>query len=103
MALQIGNVKIGMDQIKEPSSAQLKTLANGFIFMSTIVGLLLAPMPKGWIPNDLRVYVLTVLTTTSGFLKGLEKASSIAPPNPTVAEIEQDSVNPHYTPPTTKI
>ena len=93
MALQIGNVKIGVSQLSEPSPAQIKTIANGFIFMSTIIGLLLAPMPTGWIPNDLRVYILTVLTTTSGFLKTIEKASGTAKTNDVPMDL--DSIAPH--------
>lgn len=81
MALQIGNVQIGASQINEASPKVLKTVANTVIILSGLIALVIAPMPVTWIPNDLRVYLLTVAASSGGFLKVLEKLTGQAPPS----------------------
>ena len=64
--------KFGLDQIQNESPDWAKKIANGFIIVAALVTVLIAPMPTEWIPDDVKVYILTVCGS-GGILKVLEK------------------------------
>lgn len=64
--------KFGLDQLSNPSPDWAKIIANGFIILAALVTAVIAPMPTDWIPNDVKVYILTVCGS-GGILKVLEK------------------------------
>lgn len=74
--MKIGNVEIGTSQLSEPPVPFIKTAANTVIILTGIIAVFMAPMPDGWIPIDLKNYILTVSSGLSAFLKVLEKGSS---------------------------
>jgi hypothetical protein len=77
--MKIGNAEIGVSQIKQEAHPLIKTIANTFIIAASVVACLVGPMPTDWIPNDVKVYILTVCGS-GGILKVLEKLSGKVQP-----------------------
>ena len=73
---EITQTKFGIGQLKNPSPTWAKTIANTAIIVCAIVGVIVAPMPAEWIPDTVKIYVLTI-TGSSGLLKVLEKLTGI--------------------------
>lgn len=69
---EVTQTKFGIGQLKNPSPTWAKTIANTAIIVCAIVGVIVAPMPAEWIPDTVKIYVLTI-TGSSGLLKVLEK------------------------------
>lgn len=77
MALQFG-----LNQLKNPSPTWLKNLANGATISCLLIAAVVAPMPEGWIPVEVKVYILTI-TSSSGILKVIEKLTGQSETPPT--------------------
>lgn len=77
--MKIGEVSIGVAEMKKPASPVMATVANTIIICTALIAIFMAPMPEGWIPVVLKNYILTVSSGLSGFVKVLEKLSSQSP------------------------
>lgn len=71
-------LQFGTDQINNPAPAWLKNLANGMSIAFVIVAAIISPMPVEWIPNEAKVYILSI-TSSAGILKVIEKLTGQTP------------------------
>jgi len=70
--------QFGLDQIGNEPPKWMKITANTFIILAAVVTAVIAPMPTEWIPNEVKVYILTV-TSSGGVLKIFEKLTGKEP------------------------
>jgi hypothetical protein len=70
-------IQFGVNQINSPSPTWLKVLANTTIVVCMVVSTIIAPMPTDWISDAVKVYILTVTSTSGGLLKVIEKLTGI--------------------------
>lgn len=66
-------LKFGVSQLGYESPKWLKVTANTIIILCAVVAFIVAPMPIGWIPEETKVYILTVTSSLGGMFKGIEK------------------------------
>ena len=69
--------KFGLGQVNNESPKWLKILANTTIILCMVVTAFIAPMPKEWLSDAVKVYILTVTGSSGGLLKVIEKLTGI--------------------------
>lgn len=65
-------LKIGMSQRNVSAPKWYRVLKVCTIVAGSLLGLFISPMPEGWIPSALKVYMLTISGSLSGFFVIIE-------------------------------